>query len=90
MSCAALPRGAEKKKRCLLHGDGRHRTAVYRLLAIAGIARSGIGDPRLIVPQLKNLRAKLGTESAADAKIHINFRSSHDSSFLVVYFLSSQ
>jgi hypothetical protein len=54
-----------------------HGAAVHCLLAVTRVAGCGVSDPSLVVPELKNLRAKLCAESAADAKVHINFRSSH-------------
>jgi hypothetical protein len=70
-------------ERCLFHADGRHRTAVHSLLAIASIAGTGIGDPRLIVAKLKDLWAKLATKSTANTGIHVDLRGCHDhSSFL--------
>lgn len=83
MSCAALTGGAGGGKPCLFHADGGHRTAVHRLLAIAGIAGRGIDDPRFIVPKFKDLRAELGAESTADTGIHVDRWGCHVVSSLV-------
>lgn len=59
--------------------------AVNCLPAVAGVAAVGINNPRLVVPESKNLWAKFSAESAADTGVHINFRHCHNArSFLVV------
>lgn len=60
-----------------IQGYRGHRAAVHGLLAVTRVAGSGVRDPCLVVSQFEYLGTKFCAESATDAKIHINFRSSH-------------
>ena len=57
--------------------DRCDRTAVNRLLTVAGVTAIGIGDPRLVISQFENLGAKLGAKSTTDAGVQINFGCCH-------------
>jgi len=61
----------------LLHRDRLDRAAVNRLLAVAGVAGIGVLHPCLVVLQLVDLGAKLRTEPASDAKVHVYHRDCH-------------
>lgn len=76
-------RTAPCKHGILFHGYCRHRATVHCLLAVTGIAAVRVYDPGLIIPQFEHLGAEFGAKSATDAKIHINFRRSHNDPFLV-------
>ncbi len=66
----------------LFHGDRCYRATVNSLLAIARIAGIRVRDPRFVVPEFEHLGAEFAAKPATDAEVHINFRGSHDYSFL--------
>lgn len=78
-----LPAYSPCKHNILFHGYCRYRATVHCLLAVTSIATVLVYDPGLIIPQFEHLGTEFGAKSASDAKIHINFRRSHNDSFLV-------